>query len=201
MVFLHMNMKNYEEKQENLDGKTPIETFNRLLENPLNRVFILYYMEGCGPCNAVRPEWEKLKNTMKTIEKREDIAIVDVDQVLSNKLKNMKEPEHFPTMRFVTDQGNVSENYEDSDIQTKDRTIDSFVEWIHSKTNNMKGGKRKYMSTKNQSQKKRKNQTKRKKKGGKWSWKYKHSIHCKRPKGFSQKQYCKYSFRSRHHGK
>jgi hypothetical protein len=196
-----MNMKNYEEKQENLDGKTPIETFNRLLENPLNRVFILYYMEGCGPCNAVRPEWEKLKNTMKTIEKREDIAIVDVDQVLSNKLKNMKEPEHFPTMRFVTDQGNVSENYEDSDIQTKDRTIDSFVEWIHSKTNNMKGGKRKYMSTKNQSQKKRKNQTKRKKKGGKWSWKYKHSIHCKRPKGFSQKQYCKYSFRSRHHGK
>ena len=28
--------------------------------------------------------------------------------------------------------------------------------------------------------------------GGKWSLKYKKSINCNRPKGFSQKQYCKY---------
>lgn len=26
----------------------------------------------------------------------------------------------------------------------------------------------------------------------KWSMKYKKSINCKRPRGFSQKQYCKY---------
>ena len=29
----------------------------------------------------------------------------------------------------------------------------------------------------------------------KWSQKYKKSINCKRPKGFSQKQYCKYGRR------
>ena len=28
--------------------------------------------------------------------------------------------------------------------------------------------------------------------GGKWSMKYKKSINCKRPRGFSQKQHCKY---------
>jgi hypothetical protein len=28
--------------------------------------------------------------------------------------------------------------------------------------------------------------------GGKWSRKYKLSINCNKPKGFSQKQYCKY---------
>lgn len=28
--------------------------------------------------------------------------------------------------------------------------------------------------------------------GRKWSQKYKNSINCKYPKGFSQKQYCKY---------
>ena len=44
---------------------------------------------------------------------------------------------------------------------------------------------------------KRKQLTKRKKgkrskKGGSWSLKYKRSINCKRPRGFSQKQYCKY---------
>jgi len=31
-----------------------------------------------------------------------------------------------------------------------------------------------------------------KKRKGKWSQKYKKSINCRRPKGFSQKQYCKY---------
>ena len=38
----------------------------------------------------------------------------------------------------------------------------------------------------------RKRRTKRSKRGGKWSAKYKRSINCKRPKGFSQRQYCKY---------
>jgi hypothetical protein len=28
--------------------------------------------------------------------------------------------------------------------------------------------------------------------GGKWSLKYKKSINCNRPKGFSQRQHCKY---------
>ena len=30
------------------------------------------------------------------------------------------------------------------------------------------------------------------KRGGKWSLKYKKSINCRKPKGFSQKQHCKY---------
>ena len=34
--------------------------------------------------------------------------------------------------------------------------------------------------------------TRSKKRGGKWSIKYKKSINCSRPKGFSQKQHCKY---------
>ena len=32
----------------------------------------------------------------------------------------------------------------------------------------------------------------KKKKSRKWSMKYKKSINCKKPKGFSQKQHCKY---------
>jgi hypothetical protein len=42
------------------------------------------------------------------------------------------------------------------------------------------------------SSKKYKNITNSNKKGGKWSMKYKKSINCNRPKGFSQKQHCKY---------
>jgi hypothetical protein len=35
------------------------------------------------------------------------------------------------------------------------------------------------------------------KKRHKWSLKYKKSINCKRPRGFSQKQHCKYGRKSR----
>ena len=34
-----------------------------------------------------------------------------------------------------------------------------------------------------------------KNKGGKWSMKYKKSINCSAPHGFSQRQYCKYGRR------
>ena len=37
-----------------------------------------------------------------------------------------------------------------------------------------------------------KSQRYKKKVGGKWTLKYKKSINCRRPKGFSQKQHCKY---------
>jgi hypothetical protein len=33
--------------------------------------------------------------------------------------------------------------------------------------------------------------------GGKWSAKYKKSIQCQNPKGFSQKQYCRYGRKTR----
>jgi hypothetical protein len=38
----------------------------------------------------------------------------------------------------------------------------------------------------------RKSRGKRGKRGGAWTAKYKKSINCRRPRGFSQKQYCKY---------
>ena len=89
-------------------------------------------------------------------------------------------------MRYISNRGETTENYEDSNIKNKDRTVDSFVEWIKSKetpenkTKEQKGGKT------------RKTKKTRKMLGGKWSLKYKRSINCKRPKGFSQKQHCKY---------
>ena len=41
----------------------------------------------------------------------------------------------------------------------------------------------------------------RKQVGGKWSMKYKKSINCQRPKGFSQKQHCKYGRTRKNRGK
>ena len=40
-----------------------------------------------------------------------------------------------------------------------------------------------------------------KKKSHRWSLKYKRSINCRSPKGFSQKQYCKYGRKKMSHSK
>jgi thiol-disulfide isomerase/thioredoxin len=193
MVFLDINTKNYEEKDET--GRSNIDILNQIIDsNHTNKVFILYYMEGCGPCNATKPEWAKLKNVFIKHKNKNDIAIVEIDQVLSSKIKSLKEiPSSFPTIRMITNKGNTIEDYEDSKVQEKNRTIDSFVEWINLNTKNKQdGGKsvKKYNYKKSKNHKNYKNKTK---KGGKWSLKYKRSINCRKPKGFSQKQYCKYS--------
>jgi thiol-disulfide isomerase/thioredoxin len=187
MVYLEINKKNHASGNPNL-----IEQLNKHLANNDNKVFILFYMEGCGPCNATRPEWSKLKNVLSNnFLKRPDIVIVSIDQELVGKLNNIgSEPNSFPTIRYVTKEGNVNEDYEDSNISKKDRTIDSFIEWIKLKS----GEKNITKSEGNYSHKKTKRQQRggTRKRGGKWSLKYKRSINCKKPRGFSQKQYCKY---------
>ena len=170
MVFLHIDTENYNKKGET--GETPIQTLNRFIKTGKS-IFALIYMEGCGPCNATRPEWKKIGSVLKKdITKNENVLVVDIDKNLLSKVKNMgSEPKGFPTIRFISKNGKIAEDFEDCKLseEYKNRTIDSFVKWIKLKLNKTK-------------------QT-----GGKWSRKYKQSINCNRPKGFSQKQYCKYT--------
>ena len=183
MVFIHVNKTNYNKYQNT--SQNPITKLDEFLLN--KKVFIIIYMEGCGPCIAARPEWKKLENVLKNYTNNNEVAIVDIDKDLIHKVKYIKnQPSGFPTIRYITDKGNVVETYEDSDIKNKDRSIDSFVEWINSKTKE-KIDDKKY--TKNS-----KTFKKISKRGGgrKWSLKYKRGINCRRPRGFSQKQYCKY---------
>jgi hypothetical protein len=186
MVFIHIDQKNC------MDGECDmVKKLDSYLGNKSCKTFILIFMEGCGPCNATRPEWSKIENVLSSkMLDRNDIVIAGIDHTLAGKLKNLKsQPSSFPTMRFITNGGIISENYEDSNIIKKDRTIDSFMEWIHSKC----GEKMRHKTQKRHHKMNKHNKTnKHNKRGGKWSLKYKKSINCNRPKGFSQKQHCKY---------
>lgn len=183
MVYLEINQKN---------ASSAIEKANKYLSGDKTHNFILFYMEGCGPCNATRPEWSKLKNVLSdSFLNRPDVMILAINKDFSGNLKDIgNEPNGFPTMRYITK--DVNENYEDSDISAKDRTIDSFVEWIQTKTGE------KNITTSESSNKTKMGGRNQYKMGGKtrrrrkWSNKYKRSINCRRPKGFSQRQYCKY---------
>lgn len=199
MVYLEINKTNYQNGKPKL-----IEKMNKYLSNKDAKIFMLIYMEGCGPCNETRPEWSKLKNILSNkFLSRQDVVMVSLDKDIFGKLNNAnKEPMSFPTIRFMTDSGKKMETYEDSQISNKDRKIDSFIEWIKLKTgeNNItisekqsrvhKPRVHKFNKT---HKKKRYGRKSRKQSGGKWSAKYKRSINCNRPKGFSQRQYCKYS--------
>ena len=205
MVYLKITKKS---------SKGEIDALNNHLSNKDAKVFILYFMEGCHPCNATRPEWAKLKNVLSNdFLNKSDITIASVDHTLCGQLNNIgSEPNSFPTMRFMTNAGQEIENYEDSDISNKDRTIDSFVEWIKNKTgeNNITISEVSPKSKKPSSSKRMRHHPKgsyrhkqlgsktRKIKGGKWSAKYKKSINCSSPKGFSQRQYCKYGRYGKH---
>jgi hypothetical protein len=189
MVYLEINKKNYD--------NSLIDKLNEYLSNKDAKFFILFYMEGCGPCNETRPEWSKLKNVLSNdFLDKEEIVIVSIDKDLYSKLKNAnKEPRSFPTIRFMTDAGAKMQTYEDSEVSNKDRKIDSFVEWIKLKTGdkNITKSETPLYTKKNNTRKIRNYHKKTKKQmGGKWSAKYKRSINCNRPKGFSQRQYCKY---------
>ena len=190
MVFIHIDQKNC--MNGGCDNVKKLDTY---LGNKSCKTFLLIFMEGCGPCNATRPEWSKIENVLspKMLES-DDIVIAAIDYKLASKLKNLKtQPSSFPTMRFITNGGIISENYEDSSITKKDRAIDSFMEWIHLKCGEKMHHTRNKTNKKNRTNRtNKKNRTNRKQKGGKWSLKYKRSINCRKPKGFSQKQHCKY---------
>jgi len=176
----------------NID-KNSIDDINKvnkiIASNSNNKVFILIYMDGCDPCEKTKPEWKKIENVLNELKDNENIAIVDIEQQYMDKLKYLKEePRGFPTILYITEKGKVNEDYKDDSENF--RKIDSFVDWIRSKiptTGGKKTNKKKKLN-----KTKKLNKIKTSKKSKKWSLKYKKSINCKNPKGFSQKQYCKY---------
>lgn len=139
-------------------------------------IFLFLFMDGCGPCNETKPQWKKIQKMIKNSHgNREDVVVAAINQKLFTNLKKSgTEPMGYPCLRYI--KGPNVQEYEDCEINNKDRSTDSFINWIESKVGAQRqGGGRK---------------TKRR--GGKWSLKYKKSINCRKPKGFSQRQHCKY---------
>ena len=190
-----------------INNDNGIKELNGDIKNGKN-VYLLIYMEGCMPCNMVRPEWQKLESAFaknkNTLHK--DTVIADVERENMSKLKLKHMPMGFPSIRMIS--GNVEDDYKN------DRSTGSFVSWIDETAKKNSANKSKNSTRKQKPKKKsankikngtkksnaKKNSTRKQqpKKGGKWSLKYKRSINCKHPKGFSQKQHCKYGRKKKH---
>ena len=146
MIFLSIDPDNYNKHVSDKNSKTaktakmgkmgkmtmtPIKMLNDYIKNG-KHIFLLSYMEGCGPCNATRPEWKKIQNVLeeKYKHKYNDIAVVDIDHELLKHLSLQISPAGFPSMKYISNKGKQEEDYEESDVETKNRSVDSFIEWI-----------------------------------------------------------------------
>jgi thiol-disulfide isomerase/thioredoxin len=108
------------------------------LINQGSDVFILVYMKGCGPCNATRPEWEKLEPTLKSqYAKNNKLVVIDINKDYIDKVKHIGSIDGFPTMKYISNYGKKVEPYEKSSIGRKDRSLDSFVNWIETNINSV----------------------------------------------------------------
>jgi len=178
-----------------------IEQINKFIENG-KHVFVLVYMEGCGPCIATRPEWNKLEGALKSqYASNNNLVVVDINKDFLSNLRHIGEIKGFPTMKHISGSGTKITSFENSPIKKKDRTVDSFIHWIETMMNvnvvttPTSTPQHVYDRISNNNAKKHNRTNKNNQnnmKGGKWSRKYKLSINCKNPHGFSQKQYCKY---------
>jgi hypothetical protein len=109
------------------------------LINQGSDVFILVYMKGCGPCNATRPEWEKIEPTLKSqYSKNNKLVVIDINKDYIDKVKHIGSIDGFPTMKYISNYGKKAEPYENSSISRKDRSLDSFVNWIETNINTVK---------------------------------------------------------------
>lgn len=117
MIFLHINSKS-----------SNASLFNKYVEEG-KQIFVLFYMEGCGPCGITRPEWKEIETIMKS-ESNDNVVIVDIDQEVLQEIQYLQsKPVGFPTMRYIANKGKTSEDY------NGERKTSAFVSWIKSKVN------------------------------------------------------------------
>jgi thiol-disulfide isomerase/thioredoxin len=101
-------------------------------------VFMLIYMEGCGPCNATRPEWKKLESALNhQYRKNNRLVIATIDSKVVSSLKHAGDIVGFPTIIYLSQNGKKLEPFEASSIKDKQRNVDCFVNWVESHVGNI----------------------------------------------------------------
>ena len=105
----------------NVSDEKSLQELIKHVTNGLN-VFVLIYMNGCGPCNQTKPEWAQIDN------KWQNTVISQIDKdVIHNKTPkdkfHLKDVLGFPTIRHYDKKGKRGEFKGNRDKK-------SFEEWI-----------------------------------------------------------------------
>ena len=119
MQFLHVT-----------NSEKDLETVNKYIKNG-NHVFLFIHSESCGHCIEAFPKWKQLKNRLAH-KKRNDVLIADINEKvssdLSSKIMNVGPINGYPTIVYIHSK-KVNEF-------NKERTVDSFMNWIETNIGN-----------------------------------------------------------------
>lgn len=104
-------------------NENSLQQLTKHLMNGVN-VFVLIYMNGCGPCNATKPHWHNLKK-----KKWNNTIVSQIDKDLLEKKTDkdkfhLKDVSGFPTIRHYSKEGKKDYKGE--------RNSKSFEDWITS---------------------------------------------------------------------
>ena len=118
MEFITINSANVDKMRHKLDEK---------------RCFIKFWMDGCGHCIQMAPEWERMKRDLSKgyTSPGKKVAILDIDAPSSSKIPAGRQVVGFPTIMHTLD-GTVLETYDGP------RTADAMRKWILSSSSDIK---------------------------------------------------------------
>jgi len=143
-------MENYIIKHSDSNAVQQVNRINDGIAKHKN-VFIFFFLEGCGPCERTKPEWEKIENMLKTGNRQnhtQPIVVAEVDQALFSHFKNAgSQPTSFPSIRFI--KGTHVEQYDG------ERTCTAFVHWINSKAKKQQKTRRRRIGKRRQTRRNR----------------------------------------------
>ena len=91
------------------------------------QLFVLVYMNGCGPCEQTKPQWDAIRDRMgdmPTYMADDSLAVVKLNQEQLPEVGDLVgQVDGFPTIRRVA-RGKQPAEFEDQ------RTTDDFIAWI-----------------------------------------------------------------------
>lgn len=113
-------------KIQHLTSKSDAEKINKYIDDG-KHLFVLVYMNGCGPCNATKPHWigmqmhPKLSEVLSKGNGNVEIAYVERENqdVFKDKLNSI---DGYPSIQYVHRGKKVNYNGE--------RTEDGFLSWM-----------------------------------------------------------------------
>ncbi len=170
-------------------------------------VFLCIYMHGCGACEATMPQWNRMARELLPRspwfrQHKKDIFVASLNEALLPHLPwiDADSVHGYPTIVHFRPsstgrQGTIRiqprDEYDQSPQANNARTAESLLAWIQAHTPSS------HSSSPSPSRKRHSGGRATVHRRGKrrWSVKYKRSIRCSRPRGFSQRQYCRFGRR------
>lgn len=104
------------------DKITKMPSLLKNMNDSKKPVFVLLFLDGCGPCNEARNEWKKLPENFND---QENIIIASVNSDYMDELPLKTKPNSFPTIKYIK-----SPSKEITMVDDGPRTTESFSKFI-----------------------------------------------------------------------